>query len=110
MLDKLNQKNSSYTAAPKYLFDIGTKVKVVKSSAPGHRRTPGYIRGRVGTIERICGAFPNPEELAYGFDGLPERVLYRVAFKQIDVWPEYIGSPEDLIEMVIFEHWLRKQD
>lgn len=109
-MNKVNHKNSTYTPAPKYLFNIGTKVKVIKSNAPGHRRTPAYIRGKVGTIERICGAYPNPEELAYGFDGLPKRVLYRVAFKQIDVWPEYHGSSDDLIEMEIFEHWLSPVD
>ena len=45
---------------------------------------PVYARGREGTIERFCGAFPNPEELAYGFDGLPKRPLYRVRMRQID--------------------------
>ncbi len=40
-------------------------------------------------IERICGAFPNPEELAYGFDGEPKKVLYRVRFLQKNVWPAY---------------------
>ncbi|HIC60018.1 MAG TPA: nitrile hydratase subunit beta, partial [Rhodospirillales bacterium] len=49
---------------------------------------------------------PNPEELAYGFDGLPKRVLYRVSFKQVDVWPNYTGPSKDRIEMEIFEHWL----
>ena len=57
-------------------------------------------------IERICGAFPNPEELAYGFDGEPVKVLYRVRFAQKDVWPDYRGPERDLIEMEIFEHWL----
>ena len=109
-MDKLKHSNSTYTPAPKHLFNIGAKVKVINSSPPGHRRTPGYIRGKVGIIERICGAFPNPEELAYGFDGLPERVLYRVAFKQIDVWSDYRGSKQDLIEMEIFEHWLSPLD
>jgi hypothetical protein len=29
---------------------------------PGHVRTPSYVCGRVGTIERYCGLFENPEE------------------------------------------------
>ncbi|MEE2746746.1 MAG: SH3-like domain-containing protein [Pseudomonadota bacterium] len=101
-----NYSESSYTAAPNHLFNVGELVRVINARPPGHRRTPGYIRGKVGIIERICGAYPNPEELAYGFDGLPKRVLYRVAFKQLDVWSDYKGSSQDQLEIEIFEHWL----
>mgnify|MGYP001157183200 FL=1 len=106
MEEIVNDYASSYTPAPVRRFEIGDKVQIIESHPPGHRRTPRYIRGKTGVIERVCGAFPNPEELAYGFDGSPERVLYRVKFKQIDVWPNYVGSNQDLIEMEIFEHWL----
>lgn len=97
---------SSYTAAPHARFKVGEKVRIRQSNAPGHRRTPGYIRGKTGEIERICGEMANPEELAYGFDGQPARVLYRVRFRQRQVWPDYAGPDHDIIEMEIFEHWL----
>jgi nitrile hydratase len=87
-------------------FKPGDKVKIGDHNPPGHRRVPVYARGRVGTIERICGAFPNPEELAYGFDGLPKRTLYRVRINQADIWPEYKGNPKDILELEIYEHWL----
>jgi len=48
----------------------------------------------------------DPEELAYGFDGEPRRVLYRVRFRQRDVWPAYDSPSEDFIEVEIYEHWL----
>lgn len=99
-------QTSSYNPAPNRLFNTGDEVTVIASNPPGHRRTPSYIRGKTGVIERVCGAFPNPEELAYGFDGKPHRVLYRVRFNQRDVWPEYQGPAHDIIEMEIFEHWL----
>jgi nitrile hydratase len=97
---------STYTPAPGHRFNVGERVLVVRRYPPGHRRTPNYIRGKTGVIERICGAFANPEELAYGFDGEPKKVLYRVRFTQKDVWPRYRGPERDLIEMEIFEHWL----
>lgn len=97
---------STYTPAPEHRFRIGDKVIVKRTFPPGHRRTPQYIRGKTGVIERICGAYPNPEELAYGFDGKPEKVLYRVRFAQKHVWPDYRGPANDIIEMEIFEHWL----
>jgi nitrile hydratase subunit beta len=87
-------------------FSVGDKVTIKHTFPPGHRRTPFYVRGKTGEIERICGAFSNPEELAYGFDGLPEKILYRVRFAQNHVWPDYKGPERDIIEMEIFEHWL----
>jgi nitrile hydratase beta subunit-like protein len=97
---------STYTPAPGHRFEVGDRVVVKRRYPPGHRRTPTYIRGKRGVVERICGAFPNPEELAYGFDGEPKRVLYRVRFVQNEVWPAYRGPERDVIEMEIFEHWL----
>ena len=99
---------SAYTAAPERRFNVGDRVRVRNAHPPGHRRTPGYIRGKQGEIERVCGRFPNPEELAYGFDGEPKRVLYRVRFNQREVWGRYEGSDGDLIEMEIYEHWLER--
>jgi nitrile hydratase len=97
---------STYTSAPGHRFNVGDAVVVKRAFPPGHRRTPYYIRGKQGVIERICGAFPNPEELAYGFDGEPRKVLYRVRFAQNHVWEDYSGPTHDVIEMEIFEHWL----
>jgi nitrile hydratase len=97
---------SAYTDAPVRRFNVGDRVRVKAAHPPGHRRTPHYIRGKPGVIERVCGAFANPEELAYGFDGEPKRVLYRVRFRQRDVWPDYAGPERDYLELEIYEHWL----
>lgn len=87
-------------------FGPGDRVAVRRASAPGHIRTPWYIRGQVGVVERLCGAFPNPEELSYFRDGLPAQPLYRVTFRQRDLWPEYSGPEGDHIEIEIYQHWL----
>jgi nitrile hydratase subunit beta len=97
---------SAYTPAPQRRFNVGERVRVKAANPPGHRRTPSYVKGKEGTIERVCGSFLNPEELAYGFDGAPKRVLYRVRFKQEEVWDGYEGPLGDWIEMEIYEHWL----
>ena len=85
---------STYAPAPGHRFNVGDRVRIKRAFPPGHRRTPYYIRGKHGVIERICGAFPNPEELAYGFDGEPAKVLYRVRFQQQHVWPGYRGPAQ----------------
>ena len=87
-------------------YTVGEKVRVMKAYPPGHIRTPFYIRGHTGTVERICGVFPNPEELAQMRDGLPAQPLYRVRFRQKDVWPDYKGPDADVMEIEIFQHWL----
>lgn len=89
-------------------FKVGEKVRVMKAYPPGHIRTPFYIRGHAGTVERVCGAFPNPEELAQMRDGLPAQPLYRVRFRQKDVWPDYQGPEGDVVEIEIYQHWLEK--
>jgi len=89
-------------------FKPGERVRVLKAYPPGHIRTPHYIRGCVGEIERICGAFANPEELAQMRDGLPPQPLYRVRFRQKDVWPDYSGAASDVLEVEIYQHWLER--
>jgi hypothetical protein len=89
-------------------FSIGEKVRVRAAAPLGHIRTPFYIRGHVGEIERFCGCFPNPEELAQMRDGLPAQPLYRVRFRQKEVWPDYSGPDGDVLEVEIYQHWLEK--
>ena len=87
-------------------FAAGDRVRVRWADPPGHVRTPWYCRGRVGTIERLCGAFPNPEELAYNRSGLPAQPLYRVRFAATELWPDYREHPGDAVEIEIYQHWL----
>ncbi|HSJ96912.1 MAG TPA: SH3-like domain-containing protein [Myxococcota bacterium] len=87
-------------------FRAGDAVRVRDADVAGHVRTPRYIRGRPGVVERCCGAFRNPEALAYAGPGLPKVALYRVRFRLADVWPDYAGPAHDTLDVEIFEHWL----
>jgi hypothetical protein len=95
---------SEQAAAPQ--FRAGERVRVREAYPPGHVRTPWYIRRHTGTIERLCGLYPNPEELAYARPGLPGQPLYRVRFLQREVWPDYAGSGADTVDVEIYQHWL----
>ncbi|WP_135467762.1 SH3-like domain-containing protein [Crenalkalicoccus roseus] len=92
-------------AAPR--FSPGDRVQVrddwPERRGPCHIRTPHYLRGRTGTVERVLGAFPNPEDLAFARPA-PRRVLYHVLFDQPPLWRE--GEPGDQVLVEIFEHWL----
>jgi nitrile hydratase subunit beta len=87
-------------------FGVGQKVRVMQAYPVGHLRTPHYIRGCTGEVERVCGVFPNPEELAQMRDGEPRQPLYRVRFRQKEVWPDYRGAEGDVLEVELYEHWL----
>jgi hypothetical protein len=87
-------------------FRPGDSVTVRALYPIGHVRTPWYVRGKRGVIERLCGNYGNPEELAYARPGLPKQPLYRVRFLQREVWPGYSGGPQDSVDIEIFQYWL----
>jgi nitrile hydratase len=87
-------------------FKTGDRVVVRAAYPVGHVRTPFYIRGKRGVIERFCGVYGNPEELAYARPGLPKQPLYRVRFRQREVWPDYGGRDDDTLDVEIYQHWL----
>lgn len=86
----------------------GQRVRVSARMPVGHHRTPGYLKGKSGTVRRVHGAFTNPEGRAYGADGLPKLTLYQVAFAQHELWPSYHGDDRDILCVDLFEHWLEE--
>ena len=57
-------------------------------------------------VAAIQGTFRNPEMLAYHKPGLPALTLYKVRFKQTELWERYAGPACDQLEVDIYEHWL----
>ncbi|WKW52453.1 SH3-like domain-containing protein [Rhodomicrobium lacus] len=86
-------------------FGIGDTVHVRRVISPAYTRTPRYVMGAKGTISRPLGEFFNPDDIAYG-RFTPKKMLYRVQFRQVDLWPDYKGPPNDTLEIELFEHWL----
>jgi hypothetical protein len=87
-------------------FRPGDRVRVRAADPPGHIRTPSYVRGRTGVVEAVHGSFRNPEELAYGKDGLPNRPLYLVSFDHDELWGPGGDPRTDRNHVDIYEHWL----
>lgn len=93
-------------------FAPGEKVRVRDAwpEAKGekvHIRTPHFLRGRVGRVERFIGAFANPEDLAFGKPGLPKIGLYMVAFERGDLFPGTVEGRETLTAD-LYDIWLEK--
>ena len=87
-------------------FTVGEFVRVKEAYPTGHVRTPTFIRGKLGIIDSISGEYPNPEKRAYGGEGLPKLTLYRVLFRQGDIWSGYAGAAQDTAVVDIYETWL----
>jgi nitrile hydratase subunit beta len=101
---------AGHNAPPAGRFAPGDQVRVAERTALGHCRTPWYLRGKTGVIASIHGTFRDPESLAYHRPGLPSQVLYKVRFKQSEIWGRYDGPQSDQLEADIFEHWLEPED
>ncbi len=80
-------------------------MRVRADMPPGHVRTPAYLRGKSGWVERTLGPFPNPEDLAYRHKGacLP---LLRLRFTMSEVWGDAAENPDDTLDAEIYSHWL----
>lgn len=85
----------------------GTAVRVKldwpETRGPCHIRTPYFIRGAKGVVERHLGRFPNPEDLAFA---RPAALLdlYHVRFDQPGIWGE--GRAGDAVVIELTEAWL----
>ncbi|WP_341366382.1 SH3-like domain-containing protein [Yoonia sp. BS5-3] len=80
-------------------------VRVRADMPPGHVRTPVYLRGKTGWVERHLGPFPNPEALAYGHDGTPTPLM-RIRFTMSEIWGTDTAHPDDTVDAEIYAHWL----
>ena len=92
--------------AEEFKYQNGNMVRVRIDSPPTHFRTPEHVQGKTGRVVALCGVFHNPESLAHGGSGLPKKPLYRVEFRQTDLWPRYSGPAADKLLIDIYEHWL----
>jgi hypothetical protein len=91
-------------------FAAGDRVHVASRPVLGHCRTPWFLRGKNGIVVHVHGTYRNPEQLAYHRPGLPMQTLYKVRFRQKDVWKHYPGPHGDNIEVDVYEHWLEPAD
>ena len=88
------------------IFKPGDRVRVDDRDVSGHCRAPWYLRGQTGVVAEILGDFRDPERLAYHRPGVPRQILYKVRFKQTELWAAYTGPTRDRLEADISENWL----
>jgi len=71
------------TAQPR--FAPGQRVRTAAGPFDHHTRLPAYVRGQVGTVERLHGAHVFADANAQGLGEQPQH-LYTVVFEGSDLW------------------------
>ena len=73
------------------LFTAGDRVRAKVTHPPTHTRLPHYVRGHVGSIERVLGCHVFPDSNATGAGENPQW-LYTVTFDGAELWGEESDS------------------
>jgi len=91
-------------AATEPRFAIGQDVRARNINPTGHTRLPRYIRGRVGTIDRLHGIFVFPDTNAHFLGEQPQH-LYSVRFAARELWGDQ-ASPRDSVYIDMWDNYL----
>ena len=67
------------------LFAAGDRVRAKMINPPTHTRLPHYVRGHLGTVERVLGFHVFPDSNAIGAGENPQW-LYTVTFDGRELW------------------------
>jgi nitrile hydratase beta subunit len=86
------------------VFKAGDKVRTKNINPLTHTRLPRYVRGHVGTVERVIGYHVFPDSNAAGAGEDPQW-LYTVRFDGRELWgPE--GDPTTKVSVDAWEPYL----
>jgi len=81
-------------------FRPGQRVRVRRMRPEGHTRCPRYVRGAIGTIERVHGDDALADAVARGESG-PVEAVYAVRFRSDDLF----GPREEPPYRVLVDLW-----
>jgi nitrile hydratase beta subunit len=82
------------------LFAAGDRVQAKTINPPTHTRLPHYVRGHIGTVERVLGFHVFPDSNAIGAGENPQW-LYTVTFDGRELW----GNDSDPTLKVSVDAW-----
>lgn len=85
-------------------FRVGDRIRVRNHNPPTHTRLPGYLRGKLGTIEQDYGVFVFPDTHAHGLGEKPQH-CYSVRFTAREVWGP-TASDRDTLRVDVFDDYM----
>ena len=96
------ERDTDTTAA----FKVGDIVRARSMHPRGHTRLPRYVRGHLGTIERVRGCHVFPDSHAAG-EGENPQWLYTVRFDGRELWGAD-GDPTVAVSVDAWQPYLEK--
>lgn len=87
-------------------FAAGERVYMKNINPPTHTRLPRYVRGRLGTVERVIGCHVFPDSNAVGAGEDPQW-LYTVRFDGRELWGE-ASDPSLTVSVDAWEPYLER--
>jgi len=85
-------------------FRVGDRIRVRNHNPPTHTRLPGYLRGKLGTIEQDYGVFVFPDTHAHGLGEKPQH-CYSVRFTARELWGP-TASDRDTLRVDVFDDYM----
>jgi nitrile hydratase len=85
-------------------FRPGQRVRARNLNPTGHTRLPRYVRGKMGTVDRVHGVFVFPDTNAHFLEERPQHV-YSVRFEAQELWGE-AAAPQDSVYVDLWEDFL----
>ena len=84
-------------------FRAGDRIRVRNHNPATHTRLPGYLRGKLGTVEKDYGVFIFPDTHAHGLGEKPQH-CYSVRFAARELWGA--TAPErDTLRVDVFDDY-----
>jgi nitrile hydratase len=88
-------------------FRIGDRVRAKNIHPRTHTRLPRYVRGHIGVVERVHGAYVFPDSVVSG-KGEDPQWLYTVRFEAQELWGAD-ADPTIKVSVDAFEPYLEHE-
>jgi nitrile hydratase len=86
-------------------FAVGSKVQITNVPADSHSRLPGYLRGRIGTVERVFEG--DYAYFCHTGDGIGDPMpIYIVEFDPAEIWGSRAEEGPLMLYAELFEAYL----
>jgi hypothetical protein len=85
-------------------FGVGDRVRVRNHNPTTHTRLPGYLRSKLGIIEKDYGVFAFPDTHAHGLPEKPQH-CYSVRFTARELWGP-TASDRDTLRVDVFDDYM----
>ena len=102
--DRGDQPDPSESERLEPRFGPGDVVRVRAWHPRGHTRTPRYVQGKRGTVERVDGSFNFPDFEAHSDARIPDPT-YSVRFSAVELWGEG-AEPGASVNVDLWERYL----